>query len=82
MFQNLPRYVYAYDKETFEVVRKYGLIGMVHPTGIVVHDGILYVADQSLGAILTFDLHSTRFIRNIWQRNSGGDIEQLVLGHC
>ena len=74
--------VYAYDIETFEVVRKYSMIGMVHPTGITVHDGILFVADQSLGAILTFDVHSTRFIKNIWERHSGGDIEQLTMSNC
>jgi len=74
--------VYAFDMDTFEVVRKYSLIGMTHPTGIVVYDEVLYVADQSLGAILTFELHNTRFIKNIWDRHNGGDIEQIVLTNC
>lgn len=74
-------FVYAYDKDTFKIVRKYTLIGMTHPTGIAVHD-VLFVADQRLGAILTFHLNSTEFIKNIWERGAGGDIEHIALSNC
>ena len=74
-------FVYAFDKDTFKLVKQYTLIGMTHPTGIAVHD-VLYVADQRLGAILTFDLNSTQFIKNIWERSTGGDLEQITLTNC
>jgi len=74
--------VYAYDKDTFEVVKQYTLIGMTHPTGIAVYDDVLFVADQRLGAILTFNLNTTQFIKNIWERHAGGDIEHIVLTNC
>jgi hypothetical protein len=54
---------------------------MTHPTGIAVHD-VLFVADQRLGAILTFHLNSTEFIKNIWERSAGGDIEHIALTNC
>ena len=73
--------IYAYDKDTFKVVKTFRLIGMTHPTGIAVHD-VLYVADQGLGAILTFDLNTTSFIKNIWERKAGGDLEHIFLTPC
>jgi len=75
-------FVYAYDKDTFELVKQYTLIGMTHPTGIAVHDDTLFVADQRLGAILTFNLNTTQFIKNIWARGAGGDIEHIALTNC
>jgi hypothetical protein len=73
--------VYAIDKNTYKIVKTFRLIGMTHPTGIAVHD-VLYVADQGLGAILTFDLNTTSFIKNIWERHVGGDLEHILLTPC
>ena len=52
--------------------------------GMTSYDGILFVAEQNIGAILTFDVKSGDFIRKIVK---GGDphtvmIEQIVLSPC
>lgn len=48
------------------------------------YDGVLFVAEQNIGAILTFDVSTGNFIRKIVKK---GDprivmIEQLVLSSC
>jgi len=74
--------VIAVNVDTFEVENRYGLVGLTHPTGLTVYNDVLYVADQKLKAILTFDIRSERFLEKIWERQAGGDLEQLVLSHC
>lgn len=73
--------VLCYDTNTFELLGTYFMLGMSHPTGIAVYENVLYVADQSLNSILTFDLETGRFISTIWSRDVG-NIEQLVLTSC
>jgi hypothetical protein len=47
------------------------------------YDGILYVAEQNIGAILTFDIQSEAFIRKVvGGYNKLERIEQLVLSPC
>ena len=47
------------------------------------HDGILYVAEQHIGAILSFDVHTEAFINNVvGGYNILDRIEQLVLSPC
>jgi hypothetical protein len=47
------------------------------------YDGILYVAEQHIGAILTFDIQSEAFIRKVvGGYNKLERIEQLVLSPC
>lgn len=52
-----------------------------HLTGIVAVEDILFVAEQSLNAVLTFNITSTRFIEEIYKHVSG-DLEQLQLSDC
>lgn len=73
--------VLCFDTNTFELLGTYFMLGMSHPTGIVVHESTLYVADQSLNSILTFDLETSRFISTIWSRDFGS-IEQIALTPC
>jgi hypothetical protein len=52
--------------------------------GLTVYDGILYVAEQNIGAILAFDVKTEEFIKQIV---GSGDknvvmIEQLALSNC
>jgi hypothetical protein len=52
--------------------------------GMTSHDGTLFVAEQNIGSILTFDIQSESFLRKIVK---SGDphitmIEQLVLSPC
>lgn len=73
--------VLCFDTNTFELLGTYFMLGMGHPTGIVVHESVLYVADQGLNSILTFDLETSRFISTIWSRSIGA-IEQIALTPC
>lgn len=51
--------------------------------GMTTYDGILYVAEQHIGAILTFDIQSEAFIEKIvGGYNKLDRIEQLVLSPC
>ena len=53
------------------------------PVGMTTYDGILYVAEQHIGAILSFDIQSESFIRNVVRSLDKSDrIEQLVLSPC
>jgi hypothetical protein len=52
--------------------------------GLTVFDGILYVAEQNIGAVLAFDIKTEEFIKQIV---GSGDknivmIEQLALSYC
>ena len=52
-------------------------------TGMTTYDGILYVAEQNIGAILSFEIQSERFIRKVVGGYDKLDrIEQLVLSPC
>lgn len=77
--------VFGIDPRTLKIVKTYTLIGMTHPTGIQIYDGVLFVNDQSLGAILTFDVISQRFLKQIYavSKNDGADqLEGLLLSNC
>ena len=73
--------VYALDEKKRSVYMQYPHPDITHPTGILTYDGILYVADQNLNQILTFDLNSGEFLR-ILPINLPGNIEQLTLSEC
>ena len=73
--------VFCYDTNTFDLLATYSMIGMTHPTGIAVHEDTLYVADQTLNSILSFDLVTGRYIASIWDRDEG-NIEQITLSDC
>jgi len=73
--------VYAVDAKTRSVYMQYPHPDITHPTGILSYDGILFVADQNMNQILTFDVHSGEFLR-ILPINLPGNIEQLTLSEC
>lgn len=73
--------VLCFDTTTFELLATYSMLGMTHPTGIAVHEDTLYVADQALNSIMSFDLVTGRFISSIWNRDHGS-IEQIALSDC
>ena len=61
--------------------------GLDHPAGLTIHGNTLYVAEQSSNVVLTFDIPSTQFVRQIIDLNAlpslgdsnGEVIEQLTL---
>ena len=47
------------------------------------YGGVLYVAEQHIGAILSFDIHTETFLSNVvGGYNKLTRIEQLVLSPC
>ena len=73
--------VYAVDRKTLRIVQEFREDRMEHPTGMVVYDNILYVAEQIESAILSFDIKSGKFIEKI-TKHIPGDLEQLILTYC
>ncbi len=75
--------VLAIDTNTFIIQKSYYHRRMVHPSGITSYDNILYVAEQTLGAILTFDIQSEAYLGNFVEEHWLVDeIEQLALSPC
>lgn len=73
--------VAAISVETKEIMRKYKSKKMTHPTGMTVYRNTLYVADQKLGQIVSFNIHSTRFLRIIVSDMPVG-IEKILISDC
>lgn len=73
--------VLAIDPLTRQVVKQYAIEGQKHTTGLLIHDDMLYVACQELGAIITFDLHTAQHI-GIIASNFPDTIERMLLSDC
>ena len=51
--------------------------------GMVAYQGLLYVAEQKMGAILTFDIMTEEHIGNIVkEKKHENQIEQITLSPC
>lgn len=77
--------VFAYSAATFDLRKSFVLQNMRHPTGLVAWEDTLFVADQSIDAVISFRVSTGRFLRTVYQRKSytgGGSLEQLVLSPC
>lgn len=75
--------VYAIDVNTFVIKKSYYHRHMVHPSGMTAYVDILYVAEQTLGAILSFDIQSEAYLGKIVEeRWLVDEIEQLALSPC
>ena len=87
--------VYGIDPVTRTIVKTFVLPpqalasgqGLDHPAGLTIHGNTLYVAEQSSNVVVTFDIVSTQFLRQIIDLNNvptlgdsnGEVIEQLTL---
>ena len=49
------------DTAAYHVTHTYTHSRLVHPAGLLVHGGIIYVLEQSMRALLAFDLATTNF---------------------
>jgi len=72
--------VFAFESKNFKELHHYTIDGMPHPTGLVVHHGILYVAEQINRAILKFDVETRHFLGEL--TSVPGTVEQLILSDC
>ena len=73
--------VYAVNAHTYAVTRHFKTLRMTHPTGMISHSNILYVAEQKLGQILSFNVHTGAFLKTIVRSMPEG-IEKLALSDC
>ena len=73
--------VTSFDIASRRAMRSFSLIGMNHPTGVLVHEDSVYVADQGAGAVYLFDYASGRFVKNIYPHGVDA-LEQIFLTTC
>ena len=55
---------------------------MNHPTGLAVDADTLFVAEQSMNVVLTFNITTQRFIRQIIGPMANDGIESIILSDC
>ncbi len=76
--------VMGIDINSFSVVKTFtllGKVGMKHPTGITHHKDMLFVGDQSVNAVLTFNITTQRYLNKI-VTNLPSPIESIALSDC
>lgn len=73
--------VYAISPDSLQIVANFTTHRMTHPTGLAVHDGILYVAEQILGEILVFRVSTQEYLGRIVSKTPG-QIELLLISDC
>ena len=77
--------VFGIDTATRRVDKIFTLLGgetMNHPTGIVVSGDVLFVAEQTMNVVLTFNVTSERYIKEIIGKMNYGGVEHLALSDC
>jgi hypothetical protein len=76
--------VYGINMHTWQVNKTFTILGgqtMNHPTSVVAHEDVLFVAEQNNNVVLSFNITSSRYIRQVFSLKSG-EIEQLALSTC
>jgi YVTN family beta-propeller protein len=73
--------VYAIAVGAKKIVRQYKSKKMTHPTGMTSHRTTLYVANQKLGQIVAFNIHSGRFLKVVVDDMPLG-IEKILISDC
>lgn len=75
-------HVYAIDVASRKIIKTYSVIGMTHPTGVTIYKDILYVGEQGMNVVLSFNITTTRLIKQIYKLNIYDPIEQIILSDC
>eukprot|EP01041_Mallomonas_annulata_P003707 gene3707-7371_t len=73
--------VYGVNPNTFKIEKEFYVDGMKHPAGISSYGSVLYVAEQSLYNIMTFNINTQKFIAVIVSKTPG-KLEQLEMSQC
>jgi cbb3-type cytochrome oxidase subunit 3/DNA-binding beta-propeller fold protein YncE len=79
--ENKQGMVYAVSVFTRQIVQTYKSKKMRHPTGMATHGTTLYIANQKLGQIVSFNIKSGRFLSRIVE-HMPYNIEQLLISDC
>ena len=73
--------VLAVSRHTLKTVRSYRTTTMTHPTGLAIWGNTLYVGEQFLNKILSFDIPSGDLIAKVVD-DLPGEIEQIMISDC
>ena len=73
--------VYAINPYTYRVTATYTTNRMNHPTGLLVHENVLYVAELVLAQVLKFDVNTRKYL-GVAIDNVPGEIEHILLSSC
>lgn len=77
--------VFGININTRRVEKIFTILGgqaMNHPTGLAVSGDTLFVGEQSMNVVLTFNITSERYMREIINHMSNGGIEHIALSKC
>ena len=75
--------VYAINVNSFKIENEYVHHRMTHPTGMTSYGGILYVAEQMIGAIMSFDVKTEQYLGTIVEEEYYIEqLEQIALSPC
>lgn len=77
--------VYGINIFSKKVVKTFTLLGgetMNHPTGLAVNGDTLFVAEQRMDVVLTFNITTERYLKQIISKMSSGGIEHIALSNC
>ncbi len=75
--------IYAYDVDSKELVKNYFHDDLVHPTGLVYYDSLLYIAEQTSNSIFVVDVNTGLMVDNLSiGKLLHGNIEQVALSDC
>ena len=73
--------VYGINPNSYKIEKVYYIDGMTHPTGISSFGNVLFITEQSLSQILTFNLSTQKFIAVVVSKTPG-KLEQLEMSQC
>jgi hypothetical protein len=74
--------VYGYNATTFDVTQRYHTGGMTHPTGVVSYRDSLFVLEQAIGNMYSFDVHTGALQHTVLSGLKKQMLEQIVLSNC
>ena len=78
--------VHSYETKKYKEVMKFENQVLKHPSGVLVYDGLLFVADQIINSVFTFDVSTGAYIRAIIQlpmiSGSKYVVESIALSPC
>lgn len=77
--------VYGIDVPSLKIVKTYTLLGgetMSHPTGIAISGDTLFVGEQTMNVVLTFNITTERFLHQVIGPMENDGIEHISLSDC
>ncbi len=77
--------VFAINVTSRAIAKTYTLLGgstMDHPTGLAIHEDTLFVAEQSMNVVLSFNVTSGRYITQVVGTLNADGVEHIMLSDC